>query len=95
MPNIIKTMAIGNTVVVNRLNSMALGQPLWLKLLEYLIELDFNFALAPLHRQFAIEYWQTVSTLRRRYRCTDRKYPLSLAALLVGLGVAMLAEALL
>jgi hypothetical protein len=56
--------------------------------------LDFNLALAPLHRQFAIEYWQTINTLRRTYHCTYRKYPLSLAALLGGLGIAMLLEAL-
>jgi hypothetical protein len=56
--------------------------------------LDFNFALAPLRRQFAIEYWQTVSTLWRRYRCY-RKYPLILAALLGGLELALLVEALL
>jgi putative membrane protein len=43
----------------------------------------------------AIEYWQTVSTLRRMYHCTYRKYPLILAALLGGLGVAMLVQALL
>jgi len=43
----------------------------------------------------AIEYWQTVSTLRRTYHCTYRKYPLILAALLGGLGIALLVEALL
>jgi putative membrane protein len=43
----------------------------------------------------AIEYWQTVSILRRTYHCTYRKYPLILAALLGGLGIAMLVEALL
>jgi putative membrane protein len=43
----------------------------------------------------AIEYWQTVSILRRTYHCTYRKYPLILAAMLGGLGLALLAEALL
>lgn len=43
----------------------------------------------------AIEYWQTVKDLRRKYHCTYRKYPLILAALLGGLGIALLMEGLL
>jgi putative membrane protein len=43
----------------------------------------------------AIEYWQTVRRLRRTYHCTYRKYPLILAALLGGLGIVTLVEALL
>ncbi|MEB3290267.1 MAG: DUF202 domain-containing protein [Leptolyngbya sp.] len=43
----------------------------------------------------AIEYWQTVSQLRRIYHCTYRKYPLILAGLMGGLGIALLLEVLL
>ena len=43
----------------------------------------------------AIEYWQTVGHLRRTYHCTYRKYPLILAGLMGGLGLALLLEVLL
>jgi len=42
----------------------------------------------------AIEYWQTVRELRRKYHCTYGKYPLILAALMGGLGIALLIETL-
>jgi putative membrane protein len=40
----------------------------------------------------AIEYWQTVSALQRTYHCKYPKYPLILAAVLGGLGIATLVE---
>jgi putative membrane protein len=42
-----------------------------------------------------IEYWQTVSELRRKYNGTFRKYPLFLALMVGGLGIALLIEAFL
>jgi hypothetical protein len=42
-----------------------------------------------------IEYWQTVSDLRQKYSGRFRKYPLILAFLIGGLGLALLIEAFL
>ncbi|PSB14322.1 hypothetical protein C7B61_14580 [filamentous cyanobacterium CCP1] len=41
----------------------------------------------------AIEYWQTVSEMRRKYNGKFRKYPLFLAMMVGGLGIALLIEA--
>ena len=43
----------------------------------------------------AIEYRQTVGDLRRKFGGSFRKYPLIMAALVGGLGLALLATALL
>lgn len=42
----------------------------------------------------AIEYIQTVSDMRREYRCKYRKYPLIMAFLVGGFGLTLLIEAL-
>jgi putative membrane protein len=42
-----------------------------------------------------IEYWQTLRELRQNYRGRFRKYPLILALLIGGLGIALLIQILL